>query len=86
MVGREIIKDFMPVSDQPLSQGSHAPLPWEVHASFVFLKKKKKAFVYLWLRWIFVAASEVSLAVNERGLLSGCGAWASHFGGFSPVL
>lgn len=25
--GREIIKDFMPVSDQPLSQGSHALLP-----------------------------------------------------------
>lgn len=44
--GREIIKDFMPVSDQPLSQGSHAPLPWEVHASFVFLKKKKHLFVY----------------------------------------
>ena len=35
-------------------------------------------FVYLWLRWIFVAASEVSLAVNERGLLSGCGALASN--------
>ena len=37
--GREIIKDFMPVRDQPLGQGSHAPLPWEVHASFVFFKR-----------------------------------------------
>ena len=40
-------------------------------------------FVCLWLRWIFVAASELSLAVNEQSLLSSCSAWASHFGGFS---
>ena len=32
-----------------------------------FLKKKINLFVYLWLHWIFVAASELSLVV--RGLL-----------------
>ena len=40
-------------------------------------------FVCLWLRWIFVAASELSLAVNEQSLLSSCSARASRFGGFS---
>ena len=58
----------MPVSDQPLGQGSHSPLPREVHANFIFFFKKKiNLFVYLWLHWIFVTASELSLVV--RGLL-----------------
>ena len=45
--------------------------------------KKIFLFVYLWLCWIFVAASELSLAVNEQSLLSSCDAWASHSDGFS---
>ena len=36
-----------------------------------------------WLCWILVAAGGLSLLVASRGLLSSCGAWDSHCGGFS---
>ena len=39
--------------------------------------------VYLWLRWVFVAAHRLSVDGANRGLLSRCGARASHGGGFS---
>ena len=38
-------------------------------------------FIYFWLHWVFVAC-ELSLVV-ARGATLRCGAWASHFGGFS---
>ena len=40
--------------------------------------------IYLfWLHWVFVAAIGHSSSCRERGLLSGCGAWVFHCGGFS---
>lgn len=39
--------------------------------------------VYLWLRWVFVAAHRLFVNGANRGLLSRCGAWASHGGRFS---
>ena len=38
--------------------------------------------IYLLLHWVFVAAWTFS-SYNKRGRLSGCGAQASHCGGFS---
>ena len=38
-------------------------------------------FIYFWLCWVFVAARGLSL-VAASGACS-CGAWASHWGGFS---
>ena len=40
------------------------------------------AIIHLWLRWGSAAARQLSL-VAGRGLLSRCGAWAPHCGGFS---
>ena len=41
--------------------------------------------VYFWLCWIFGAAWAVS-NFHEQGLLSSCGMWASHCGGFSCCI
>ena len=38
-------------------------------------------YFFLWPHWIFVATHGLSVAA-ERGLLSSCGVWASHCGGF----
>ena len=43
---------------------------------FIYLKK------FFWLHWIFVAARGLSL-VAASGATLGCGAHASHCGGFS---
>ena len=37
---------------------------------------------YFWLHWVFIAVCRLSLVV-AMGLLSGCGAWASHCSGIS---
>ena len=43
----------------------------------------KKIFIYLfWLCWVFIASWLFSSCV-EWGLLSSCGVWVSHCGGFS---
>ena len=39
-------------------------------------------FIYVWLRWVFVAARGLFLVVASGGY-SSCGAWATHCGGFS---
>ena len=39
-------------------------------------------FIYLWLRWVFVAVCGLSL-VAVSGVTLCCGAQASHSGGFS---
>ena len=39
-------------------------------------------FIYSWLGGVFIAAQTFS-SCGEQGLLSSCGAWASHCGGFS---
>ena len=38
--------------------------------------------IFICLHWVFIAARGLSLAVGERGLLSSCGARASHCDGF----
>ena len=44
----------------------------------------KKLFNYLfWLRWVFICYTQASFSCEEWDLLSSCGAWASHCGGFS---
>ena len=40
-------------------------------------------FICLWLCWVFVAVCWLFSNCSEQGLLFGCGAWASHCGGFS---
>ena len=40
-------------------------------------------FIYFWLCWVFVATSRLCSASGEQEVLSGCGAWASHWSGFS---
>ena len=42
----------------------------------------KNFFVYFWLYWVFSAVHGVYL-VAAMGLLSSCGVWVSHCGGFS---
>ena len=39
--------------------------------------------ISLWLPWIFTAVCRLSLGATSEGLLSNCGAWASHCRGFS---
>ena len=41
-----------------------------------------KKFIYLWLRWVFVAEQAFS-SCGKWGLLSICSVWASDCGGFS---
>ena len=43
---------------------------------------QKKLFVYFWLHWSFIAAQAFSRR-GEQGLLSSCGAQASHCCAFS---
>ena len=38
---------------------------------------------YFWPCWVFLATHGLSLSRGEWELLSGCGVWASHCGGFS---
>ena len=45
---------------------------------FIFIN----LFIYLWLRWVFVDGSGLSL-VAASGATLPCGARASHCGGFS---
>ena len=42
-----------------------------------------KKLIYIWLRWVFVAARRLSLVTASRGATLRCGARASHCGGFS---
>ena len=42
----------------------------------------KKLFVYLWLRWVFADECRLFSDCSEQGLLSSCGAQASHCSGF----
>ena len=42
----------------------------------------RKLFIHLWLHWVSFAARGLSLVVASRGY-AGCGARASHCGGFS---
>ena len=52
------------------------------HFSFFFLKKI--LFIYLWLRWVFVAACGLSLiAMSGEGATLHCNAQASYCSGFS---
>ena len=35
-------------------------------------------FIYFWLCWVFLCCVQAFYSCGEQGLLSGCGAWASH--------
>ena len=38
---------------------------------------------FVWLCWVFSAVKAFLSGCGEQGLLSRCGSWASHWGGFS---
>ena len=38
---------------------------------------------FVWLCWVFSAVRAFLSGCGEQGLLSRCGSWASHWGGFS---
>ena len=40
-------------------------------------------FIYFWLCQVFIAAQVFPSSFGEQELLSNCGAWTSHHGGFS---
>ena len=53
---------------------------WEKGSfSFSFLKK----IIYFWLCWVFIAGWGCFSSCSEQGLVSRCGAQASHSSGFS---
>ena len=39
--------------------------------------------VCVWLCWVFIAVGAFLSGCDKQGLLSRCGLWASHWGGFS---
>ena len=49
---------------------------------FLFVCFYKFIYLFIWLRWVFVAACGLSL-VAASGATLRCGARASHCGGFS---
>ena len=64
----------------PVASGAYILNHWTAGEVPSHLKNNNN-FIYFWLCWVFVAARGFSLW--QAGLSSGCGAWASHCGGFS---
>ena len=73
--------------DQPMSLTSPAlaggffttSAIWE---ALLFIIRFLKITLFIWLRWVFVAARAFS-SCSKQGLLSSCGVRASHCSGFS---
>ena len=71
---------FMYINSAPFSPSSQQTESAFYHQLVV--QNPFKKFIYLWLRWVFVAEQAFS-SCGKWGLLSICSVWASDCGGFS---